>query len=96
LNCFASNSFVINNAIFLKSVLLHLDSISPSAELKKWSKEAMCRAIRFARSGETVYLRASKYFPVSRANSGEIREVYIPFSRGAIKCAFRKKNCSTQ
>jgi len=70
--------------------------MSPSTKLKKWSKEAMCRAVRFARSGETVYLRASKYFFVSRANSGEIRDVYIPFSRGASKCAFRKKNCSTQ
>jgi hypothetical protein len=28
-------------------------------------------------------------------NSGEVCEGYMPFSRGASKCAFRKKNSST-
>jgi hypothetical protein len=50
------------NAIFLKSVLIHLVSISPSTKRKKWSKEAMCPAIRIVRSGDMGYLRASKYF----------------------------------
>jgi len=56
----------------------------------------MCRAVRVVRSEDTGYLRASKYSSVPRANSGKVREEYIPFSRGASKCAFRKKNCSTQ
>jgi len=32
----------------------------------------MCRAVRIVRSGDTSYLRASKYFSIPRANSGEI------------------------
>jgi len=30
------------------------------------------------------------------ANSGEVREGYIPFFGGGSEWAFRKKNCSTQ
>jgi hypothetical protein len=56
----------------------------------------MCRAVRVVRSGDTGYLRASRYFSVPRANSVEAREGYIPFFRGGSKCAFRKKKCSTQ
>jgi hypothetical protein len=40
--------------------------MSPSTERKKWSKEAMCRAVRAVRSGDTGYLRASNYFSVPR------------------------------
>jgi len=32
----------------------------------------MCRAVSVVRSGDTGYLRASKYFSVPRANSGEV------------------------
>jgi hypothetical protein len=32
----------------------------------------MCRAVRVVRIGDTSYLRASKYFSVPRANSGEV------------------------
>jgi hypothetical protein len=32
----------------------------------------MCRALRNVRSGDMGYLRASKYFSVPRANSGEV------------------------
>jgi hypothetical protein len=32
----------------------------------------MCRTVRFVRSGDTGYLRGSKYFSVSRAKSGEV------------------------
>ena len=70
--------------------------MSPSTKRKNWSKEAMCRAVRVVRSGDTGYLRASRYFSVPRANSVEAREGYIPFFRGGSKCAFRKKKCSTQ
>jgi hypothetical protein len=38
--------------------------MSPSTKRKKWSNEAKCCAVRFVRSGDTVYLRASKYFSV--------------------------------
>jgi hypothetical protein len=51
----------------------------------------MCRAVRSVRSGNTVYLRTSKYFSVPRASSGEVREGYIPFFRGGSKCAFKKE-----
>jgi hypothetical protein len=40
--------------------------MSPSTKRKNWSKEAMCRAVRVVRSGDTGYLRASKYFFVPR------------------------------
>jgi hypothetical protein len=40
--------------------------MSPSTERKNWSKEAMCRAVRFVRNGGTDYLRASKYFSLPR------------------------------
>jgi hypothetical protein len=40
--------------------------MSPSTKRKNWSKEAMCRAVRVVRSGDTGYLRASKYFSVPR------------------------------
>jgi len=56
----------------------------------------MCRAVRVVRSGDTGCVKASKYFSVPRANSGEVREGYIPFFRGGGKCALRKENCSTQ
>jgi hypothetical protein len=46
--------------------------MSPSTQQKIWSKEAMCRAVRVVRSGDTGYFRASKYFSVPRANSGEV------------------------
>ena len=57
----------------------------------------MCRATRVVRSGDTVYFRASKYFPVPTADSRQVhvREGYIPFF-GVSKCAFKKKNYSTQ
>jgi predicted SnoaL-like aldol condensation-catalyzing enzyme len=40
--------------------------MSPSTKLNKWSKEALCRAVRVVRSGDTGYLRALKYFSVPR------------------------------
>jgi hypothetical protein len=40
--------------------------MSPNAKRRNWSKEAMCRAVRFVRIGEMVSLRASKYFSVPR------------------------------
>jgi len=40
--------------------------MSPSTERKNWSKGAICRAVRVVRSGDTCYLRASKYFSVPR------------------------------
>jgi hypothetical protein len=40
--------------------------MSPSTERKKWSKKAMCRAVKVVRSGGTEYLRASKHFSVPR------------------------------
>jgi len=66
--------------------------MSPSTKRKNWSKEAMWRDV----SGDTGYLRDSIYFSVAERNSGEVCEGQIPFCRGASKCAFRKKNCSTQ
>ena len=56
----------------------------------------MCLAVRVVRGGDTGYLRASKYFSVPRAKSGELREGYIPFLRRGSKCAFREENCSAQ
>jgi len=53
--------------------------MSPSTKWKNLSKEAMCRAVRVVRSGDTGYLRASRYFSVPRANFGEAREGYSPF-----------------
>jgi len=38
--------------------------ISPSTQRKNWTKQAMCRAVRVVRSGETGYLKASKYYSV--------------------------------
>jgi len=40
--------------------------MSASTKRKNWNKEAMCRAVRVVRSGDTGYLRASKYFSVPR------------------------------
>jgi hypothetical protein len=40
--------------------------MSPSTKRKNWDKEAMCRAVRVVRSGDTSYLRATKYFYVPR------------------------------
>jgi hypothetical protein len=68
--------------------------MSPSTKRKNWSKEAVCSAIRVVRSGEIGYLRASKYFSVPRGTL-ERYVKDISFSRGASRCAFRKKICST-
>jgi len=38
----------------------------PSTKRKNWGKEAMCRAMRAVTSGDTDYLRTSKYFSVPR------------------------------
>jgi hypothetical protein len=40
--------------------------MSPSTKRKNWSKEALCRAVSVVTSGDTGYLRASKYFSVLR------------------------------
>jgi hypothetical protein len=47
--------------------------MSPSTKRKNWSKEAMCRAVRFVRIGVMGYLRVSKYFSLSRAVMGKLR-----------------------
>jgi hypothetical protein len=38
----------------------------------------MCRAVRVVRSGDTGYLRASNYFSVLRANTGEVSTLPSP------------------
>jgi hypothetical protein len=40
--------------------------MSPSTKRKNWSKETGFRAVRVVRSGDTGYVRASKYCSVPR------------------------------
>jgi hypothetical protein len=49
--------------------------MSPSTKRKKWSKEAMCHAVRVVRSGDVDCLRASKYFSLPRGNLEEYVKV---------------------
>jgi hypothetical protein len=44
--------------------------MSPRTKRKNWSKEALYRAVRVVRSGDTGYLRASKYFSMPRGALG--------------------------
>ena len=40
--------------------------MSPSTKRKNWCKEAKCHAVRVVKTGDTGYLRASKYFSVPK------------------------------
>jgi len=57
--------------------------------MKNWIKEAMCRAVRVVRNGDTGYLRASKYFSVPRANFGEVPT--SPFPEELVNVHFGRK-----